>query len=435
MENASKLLKCANCNIVICEVLAFIQNKIDVMDEESLVQVCESAFSLEEVEVAKSLLYKSVSKQPTVRKRKGKTLRNIEDIICLLKETDPEQVPIFVARQLEKLPPITFNHVDVTPLLKKMLVLESAVQRIQSDYVTSKDLNEQLIAYCKNTSVSEMHASQNNVNIRRGGGVSYFDSGPMAISTYHLDECVSHSRKDCNTSPHTNNCSPERVTGACDKLQTPPAQASEGESPVVCELVREFSDKSEPLPGRAATLTPPERQTPCSPACCNTNIMNQDGIHVSNKKIASFSDVVRKDGEWKVPERNEEWILKQKRRLRNQFTSQRGCAVESQSTSQKFRAADIKVPLFISNVAKEVSGQDIIDYVYNKTGEKVSLVKINMRRQKGYDAYKVLVSKHKLDTFLDDKLWPSGITFRLFVNFYDRENNTLNNKEQSKQNS
>lgn len=42
---------------------------------------------------------------------------------------------------------------------------------------------------------------------------------------------------------------------------------------------------------------------------------------------------------------------------------------------------------------------------------------INMRRTKMYNSYKLYVSKHKLDLFLSDSFWPSGITFRRFVHF------------------
>ncbi|CAH0718640.1 unnamed protein product, partial [Brenthis ino] len=120
---------------------------------------------------------------------------------------------------------------------------------------------------------------------------------------------------------------------------------------------------------------------------------------------------------------SEEWVLYQKRRLRNRLISQKGCANASEENNQKFKAADIKVPLFISNVDREVSEQDIINYVYGKTKEKVSLERINMKRQKDYNAYKVYVTKHKMDTFLDDKLWPIGITFRRFVNFHEKRKN------------
>ncbi|CAG9569637.1 unnamed protein product [Danaus chrysippus] len=50
---SENLIKRANCNVVISEVLAFIRNKHDVMDNESLVRICQSAFSEEEIDEAK----------------------------------------------------------------------------------------------------------------------------------------------------------------------------------------------------------------------------------------------------------------------------------------------------------------------------------------------------------------------------------------------
>ena len=57
-----------------------------------------------------------------------------------------------------------------------------------------------------------------------------------------------------------------------------------------------------------------------------------------------------------------------------------------------------------------------------KTGETSSSVKLKIKIQKCYNAYKSFVVKHKLDMFLDEKLWPLGISFRRFVNFGERRN-------------
>lgn len=59
-EKTVNTLKCVNCNIVINELLSFIQNKIAVIDNESLIRICISAFSEEEVECAKKLLFTSI---------------------------------------------------------------------------------------------------------------------------------------------------------------------------------------------------------------------------------------------------------------------------------------------------------------------------------------------------------------------------------------
>lgn len=79
----SDLVKCCTCNIVINEVLAFVNNRIDVMDEESVSRICLSAFSQADITTAKNLLFDSISttKPKRIRKRNGKTLREIDDII------------------------------------------------------------------------------------------------------------------------------------------------------------------------------------------------------------------------------------------------------------------------------------------------------------------------------------------------------------------
>jgi hypothetical protein len=67
-----------------------------------------------------------------VRKNKGKEERDIADIINLFKSADTEEMPVFVARQLERLPPITFDHLDCTKLLKDILKIQSDIAEMKS---------------------------------------------------------------------------------------------------------------------------------------------------------------------------------------------------------------------------------------------------------------------------------------------------------------
>lgn len=116
---------------------------------------------------------------------------------------------------------------------------------------------------------------------------------------------------------------------------------------------------------------------------------------------------------------NDEWISVQKRRYRNRFEGKTGKAVTK--LNEKFKAAEIKIPLFISNVNKETTEDDICQYIKFKTSEAVSLEKIIMKKERSYNAFKVLVNKNKLEMFLNDEMWPDGITFRRFIHFRDRK--------------
>lgn len=162
----SNAIKCNHCNIVINEVLAFIQNKAGIMDEESMTRLCVTAFSKEEITLAKKLLFESVetSRREIKRRKEGKSQRDIEDIITLIKEIDPELLPIFVARDLHKLPPVTFDHLDATRILRDIIKLQEDIAVIKEKYVTMDDIKDMKAA------IEPCYRSM-NVNRKRGAGL------------------------------------------------------------------------------------------------------------------------------------------------------------------------------------------------------------------------------------------------------------------------
>ena len=85
-------------------------------------------FCEEDITTAKDVLYSNVSvplKQERI-KRQGadKTKNNIDDIYKVLDETDPDALPIFVARDHGKLPSIDFNHVDMSTLSRDITAVK-----------------------------------------------------------------------------------------------------------------------------------------------------------------------------------------------------------------------------------------------------------------------------------------------------------------------
>lgn len=74
--------------IVIYVLLAFMQNKIGVMDKESLVRLYSTAFKEKEIENAKNLLSGSVTTniRKIVRKNVGKEQRDLY-IVSIFKQT------------------------------------------------------------------------------------------------------------------------------------------------------------------------------------------------------------------------------------------------------------------------------------------------------------------------------------------------------------
>ncbi|VVD00473.1 unnamed protein product [Leptidea sinapis] len=119
--------------IIINEFLTFVQNKLDILDEQSITQICATNFTDTEIEDGKGILYKSCGDKVRHVQRKGddKKKRNIKDVIRLLKEVDPDAQPNFVAKDLNRLPPVLFDHVDVTRILKDMLNMKNDLVKFQ----------------------------------------------------------------------------------------------------------------------------------------------------------------------------------------------------------------------------------------------------------------------------------------------------------------
>ncbi|PZC72759.1 hypothetical protein B5X24_HaOG210600 [Helicoverpa armigera] len=159
--------------LVANELLAFLQQKLDVMDEVSAVQICATNFSEEDVAAAKQLLYRLLNKSDQmVSRRRDGTKKSIQDIITLLKETDPDDVPTFVAKDLNKLPPVTFDHVDVTSLLKDIVFLKASLADVQRKLDASQntvaELRSELNELRKSVTVTGSPVGALNVNMRRG---------------------------------------------------------------------------------------------------------------------------------------------------------------------------------------------------------------------------------------------------------------------------
>ncbi|XP_045502173.1 uncharacterized protein LOC123699293 [Colias croceus] len=130
-----------SCRVVISELLCYIQCKIDVIDEVSLLQICEGQFTEEEIDSARAILTDNSLTRRGVRKGDNKNKRNLQDIVKILKETDPATLPVFVARNINRLPPVTFDHVDVTSLLKDIVLLKKEIIHIKSDCAKQSDVD------------------------------------------------------------------------------------------------------------------------------------------------------------------------------------------------------------------------------------------------------------------------------------------------------
>ena len=109
--------------IIIDEVLCYIQNKMKILSVDNIVILCEPVFDAEQVESAKEILFDLCHQENDKTERKTrigqhKNERNIRDI-CNLFEEKGNDAPVFVAQDLNNLPPVTINCLDVSLLLSE----------------------------------------------------------------------------------------------------------------------------------------------------------------------------------------------------------------------------------------------------------------------------------------------------------------------------
>ncbi|KAI8434047.1 hypothetical protein MSG28_012197 [Choristoneura fumiferana] len=458
---ASNLVKCSNCNVVINELLAFVQNKCDVMNELNIVQICATAFSTEEISGAKKMLFDSVpTSKRKIRRKEGKNQRDLDDIICLIKTVDPEELPIFVARDLCRLPPVTWDHVDVTRLLKDILLLQKEIDSIKNTYVT-KDSIDELRTDLVNMKRASIVNNYGFVNSKRGAQIfdSYMNnSGPMGLhqvppeSSNISSEIVTNSyfqNEDNILSPTLvrNNEKSDVLNGSAVSLvhinereDGNVSPVRESESGAICKLIHADTHTDIPLITTSPEGT--EQQMHSEKQVSNNESFNAAKCttfaFVVGSKPKEVADSSARGSSENTVHENElndfEEVQKRKKRTANRFIGLTGKAVVSSDV--KFKSADIKIPLFINNVDKLTSEQDIINYIAHKTGINISLKKINTLRKRNYNAYKVFVPHTKLQIFLNDGLWPEGVTYRRFVYIknYDQARKELDGKDNSTNN-
>ena len=141
---------------IINNILCFLVNKINVMDSESLIHMCENFYSDEAIESSKELIFSYLQDEKSTvvfTKRKvtkyktsdSKKVKNLNDIILLLQEKGTsEKFPVFVVKDLFNLPPISVNNIDATALAVQIENVAVNVNTMKSAMTSQTNISESL---------------------------------------------------------------------------------------------------------------------------------------------------------------------------------------------------------------------------------------------------------------------------------------------------
>ncbi|KAL0871082.1 hypothetical protein ABMA27_004887 [Loxostege sticticalis] len=356
------------------ELLAFLQNQLDVMDEISVTQICTSNFTEAEIRSGKALLYESIGmtdRMPS-RRRDDKGVKSLQDIIKMLKETDPDDVPTFVAKELRKLPPVTFDHVDVTRLLKDIVTLKASLAEVQfkleASQNTISELRTEIVELRNVKSVCRSHES---TNLSLNCGVNTTSQSSAASANLAIPAAVSTA---CNASPR-------------------PAPHPAG----MTSPAAHTSSSSRAYASVAASRTP---------------IQNQRQV----KKTLGLSKTERKTTAHTVSRKGEldmDGFITVERKKRKP-TSRNQCGTALTGPNMLLRPATPTTQLYVSRLHYTTKAEQVVEYVQKKTNTLLRVVKLESSRNVNFNSFVIRVPTEMLATFTKEEFWPKGVVFRRF---------------------
>lgn len=345
--------------LVISELLCFLQCKIDVIDEISLVQICETNFKESEIVTAKSILSEAVNCRST-RKGDGKGKRLLQDIIKLLKETEPSLLPTFVAKDLHRLPPVTFDYIDVTTLLKHILTIKQDIHCIQSDYVKA----------------SELFKLQEELQSIK--------------SKSHLkDSCEVDSSVAVSTEP-------------AQVLRLPAPSAPRALLPLRTRAPTVGSGASAASPKPSAERL--SRNTATHSKQQQSNCMPRTSSPVCTLEVNTVKDTSTDDSFTTV--------VNKKTKYRKINKNQQGKAV---LTSSKIKIVPRQSFIYASRFVTETTEDDIKEFINDCGHTVVKVEKLTQFKETTFSSFKITVEQEQEKTFLDASFWPRGIVYRKYI--------------------
>jgi hypothetical protein len=128
-----------NVGPIIDELLCFFVNKLDVMPLDMIKKLCLDFYDEAAIETSKNLLFDVCSRSGLSihtrrKKHRGNNKNNmdVDDIAKVLHELETCDFPVFVAKDLNKLPPLTYNNFDFSRMILDIEALKNEVAIIKT---------------------------------------------------------------------------------------------------------------------------------------------------------------------------------------------------------------------------------------------------------------------------------------------------------------
>lgn len=373
--NNTSNTKCKQCHVVVNELLSFVCNKIDTLPEPAILQLCLKTYTSDEIDSARSIVYNLLAPTKRAPRRKeGCEQKCLQEIIKIIKEYEPDKLPTFVAKNLNKLPPVTFDYIDVTTFLKELLVIiKNDIAGLKTSKPTSDDISEPLSSLKNEVDVVKKMLKDVLSKGRSPPPVSYHqdkNNGRRVVHAKGISPAVS--------APSVNNNS----TDVRAESERRTADAGAAGVATNGDAVNSESMTSGSVINQSLTLT----QTPFRPSyrdIVSTNTRTQigdDGFTLVTRKKAST------------------------------YKNTRGTL----QNTNRIQAVEQTADIYVSRTKKHITEDDIKGHITDMGEEIQSVELLKQWKETNFNSFKITVPNAKVSIFLKKDFWPEGLVFRRF---------------------
>ncbi len=388
-ENEETANQLESPQVHINEVLCFICNKLELLPKEIVVKHCRDFYKADEITLAKDLLFRTVSTDRRKRSHIGhdKLQKDINDIITVFLEMKVPHTVQFVALDLTRLPPLSFDNYDLVKLCKDIETIKTSMDLLQR--------NQQVFSnFMEHTTSTEL-----NFDKRSDQSTNVPSASHLPVTNSTVNNTQNHSTRSCDQhtiAPTADLLSDTRSTVTSNQDHNSRSR----DQPIILSSDSESNEEDDEdsvevaaLPFGTDEYNYPRNTSSSAPI--HTRVFNRRHTpHVNMREKHSSRNSYKKSD-------NKASFLLGK-------GAGTGIRAARRLMQQSYQRENKRcIGLFITNLDPRTTEQQIYRNVLNHTGLKVRPEKLPMKYDH-YCSFLIQCPSSIRSTLYDPDIWPAG---------------------------
>ena len=394
------------------ELLCYVSCKIRICTFDVIVKMYTDFYDTDVIAAAKDDLMECVTLLEA-DKRSGRRRANLKevhmkDIVSILLEIKPEDVPLFLASDLNNVPPMSLNNFDMSRIITDMEVLKSQMKIIQEAQQT--DLRAH-VALCREATNQSTSTPVRTVQFPVTSPIQHV-SATSDVEHHSTDNSNGTANNDVGNDRHHSIIEDDADAAILRLAQTQGLildhSRRTSRRPFVPLTVRQREaqldehPEAEPLTSDSSYAAALRRQPPTM----ITNRTNNAGRSYHNDRRPRGAG---RDGGSGAAHRA------RNKNINNGVITGNGEYFDLRAAPQAQRKKQ-RVGLFLSRVRPDFRCRDVVSHIRQVTGLTVRCEPIPTRYDT-YRSYCVRGSPREIDRLMDGSLWPRGVIVKEYTKF------------------